>query len=50
MGGGGSGSRSVNSYAEKVNEAGSVVGVSSQNLGGNSGGYKIGRASCRERV
>ena len=39
LGGGGNGSGSVNSYAGKVNEAGSVVGVSSQNLGGNSGGY-----------
>ena len=39
MGGGGNGSGSVNSYAGKVNEAGSVVGVSSQNLGGNSGDY-----------
>lgn len=49
-GGSGSGSGNVNSFAGKVNEAGSVVGVSSQNLGGNSGGYTNVWAARKEAL
>nr|XP_023876633.1 uncharacterized protein LOC111989059 [Quercus suber]POF23356.1 hypothetical protein CFP56_20797 [Quercus suber] len=49
-GGSGSGSGNVNSYARKVNEAGSVVGVSSQNLGGNSGGHTNVWAARKEAM